>query len=341
MASSLHSRAFAVLMLLVPLLLPFASAQEPGGPPSVSVTCQFESNPASLDVSSTGSNFVTAMCTIENSSIFSEDISIEYDNDGLNVVGPTSLTLAASASIDIQVAIAGTEGMNPANKNVTVSAEVTSVGAVPIMDQIRPTDESNILVDIEAYSELSMEINPNFMKLDAGGLAQTVLVTVLNDGNAPDNVEISVGSADLIARGFFVEFPPPDFTIQKDGGVTFEVSITPPSELDTESIEVRVTATSTERLGSTSEVFTVNATAEPESILDFSAMNIPTWAWIAGGVLATLVVLAVIASLVKRMKSKSSAYLDEYDAVDDDDDDDFEFEDDDLDDLDDLDLEDF
>jgi len=78
-----------------------------------------------------------------------------------------------------------------------------------------------------------------------------------------------------------------------------------------------------------------------------TAMNIPTWAYIAAGTLAVLLVFAIVLSITKRVKSASRAHLDQ---MDEDEDDDFELADlqtaiaetmDDDDDLDDFELEDF
>ena len=105
------------------------------------------------------------------------------------------------------------------------------------------------------------------------------------------------------------------------------------------SVVIRVTS-SFDNSQSTEVTLTLNTTAPEESILDLTEMNIPSWAYIAGGTLSFLVLVAIMASIRKRIKGASGA-------VDFDDDDDFDFYDDDLDDeleddLDDLDdLDDF
>ena len=81
----------------------------------------------------------------------------------------------------------------------------------------------------------------------------------------------------------------------------------------------------------------VNTTAPEESVLDLTAMNIPSWAYIAAGTLALLFVLALVRSVSKRAKKASQNYLDEIDYGEDDDfEEDFDLEDldDDLSDLD-------
>ncbi|MEE3083664.1 MAG: hypothetical protein VX320_06240, partial [Candidatus Thermoplasmatota archaeon] len=141
---------------------------------------------------------------------------------------------------------------------------------------------------------------------------------------------------DLAARGFNVSIPDTVVSAPKGGSASFTISLTPPDELSTEKIEVKVTVTSREhdiRL-SKSEVFTVNATAAETSILDFSSMNIPTWAWASGGILASLVALAVVGSLIRKKRS-GSQYEVEYEEDEDDFDEDLDDLDDDLDDLDD------
>ena len=93
------------------------------------------------------------------------------------------------------------------------------------------------------------------------------------------------------------------------------------------SVVIRVKS-SFDNSQSTEVTLTLNTTAPEESILDLTEMNIPSWAYIAGGTLSFLVLLAIVVSIRKRIKGTSEAV----DFGDDDDDDDFDFDDDDLDD---------
>ena len=339
MQSMLRLRPAVILLFLLPLLLPFVDGQQPGlwgGPPNVEVTCVHEDGAAQIDVSPTGTNYITSECTIENSSSGTEKIEIEYGADGLNVVGPTEVTVGGAQSVVIQVAVAATEGMAPQTRNISVAAEVVDFNGIPIAEQIRPSDESNVLIEILSYSDFTVDISPNSLKMDAGGMPGSVTVLVRNMGNDADVYDLSVATTDLAARGFNVSIPDTVVSAPKGGSASFTISLTPPDELSTEKIEVKVTVTSREhdiRL-SKSEVFTVNATAAETSILDFSSMNIPTWAWASGGILASLVALAVVGSLIRKKRS-GSQYEVEYEEDEDDFDEDLDDLDDDLDDLDD------
>ena len=130
---------------------------------------------------------------------------------------------------------------------------------------------------------------------------------------------------------------------QADGGsATYTLRFNPNPDMMDESISVVIRVKSSfDNSQSTEVTLTLNTTAPEESISDLTEMNIPSWAYIAGGTLGLLVLLAIVMSIRKRIKGTSEAV----DFGDDDDDDDFDFDDDDLDDeldddLDDLELDD-
>ena len=233
----------------------------------------------------------------------------------MTVVGPEDITINAGETADFNVMIS-TMGSdkNPQVHNITVEVEVTSVQGTDwpdFLSNFRPTDDANILVEIASYSDIQLDITPQIISIEGGGMPVNVNVMVRNFGNAEDSYALDL-SDDLTSRGFIVNISTDLDTADVDGSVTFTVVLTPPETLDTGIIEVTVTASSTVRSLSVTEIFTVEATAAPESILDFSSMNIPMWAYIAGGVLGLLVAVAILTIIVRKFKPPSSGYETEY-----------------------------
>ena len=302
-----------------------------------------------LDSDSNGFS-ATATCTIENPSTYSEEISVSYDGDGFTVVGPESATLDAGDSVDILVTISSTSA-DATLRNVTVDVDVTSVQGAPLpdfLDAFLPSDSSNIMAQVGEFVDLRASLQEDKLTLSSE-LMQPMSATLLvsNDGNVDDDVSITIqNSAQLEERniGWNITNSGQDGTVQSNGGsATYTLRFNPNPDMMDESITVVIRVTSSfDNSQSTEVTLTLNTTAPEESILDLTEMNIPSWAYIAGGTLSFLVLVAIMASIRKRIKGASGAV-----DFDDDDDDDFDFDDDDLDDeleddLDDLDdLDDF
>ena len=304
-----------------------------------------------LDSDSNGFS-ATATCTIENPSTYSEEISISYDGDGFTAVGTESATLDAGDSVDILVAISSTSA-DATLRNVTVDVDVTSVQGAPLpdfLDAFLPSDSSNIMAQVGEFVDLRASLQEDKLTLSSE-LMQPMSATLLvsNDGNVDDDVSITIQNAAQLEErniGWNITNSGQDGAVQSNGGsATYTLRFNPNPDMMDESISVVIRVTSSfDNSQSTEVTLTLNTTAPEESILDLTEMNIPSWAYIAGGTLSFLVLVAIMASIRKRIKGASGAI--DFDD-DDDGDDDFDFDDDDLDDeleddLDDLDdLDDF
>jgi len=343
MSTPRRTLIIAALLLFTSMAMPVASAQ-PGLLPGIEVTCNNSETAVNFDVLQT--SVLTVFCTIENPTLYSEEVEIEYDATGLAATGLESTTLAAGDDLQFEVVITAPDGgdTQPAEFNITVTATVTSVQGIDwtgFGELFAPSDESNILIAVQPYSAIEIDISPNYLKLEAGGMPGSVNVLVRNMGNAADNYSLTLNELSLTNKGFNVSITPDASAAPMGAVASFTITLIPPGDLDTEVIQVDITISSNMRQMSSTEVFNINATSAPAGLLDLSAMNIPSWAYIAAAVLAGLVVLAVVISIGKKLGKGASRYLDE---------DEFEVEDDlgasvdeddDLDDLDDLDLDDF
>ena len=162
---------------------------------------------------------------------------------------------------------------------------------------------------------------------------------VSNAGNVDDEVTVTIQNGALLEErniGWNITNSGQDGTVQADGGsATYTLRFNPNPEMMDESISVTIRIKSSFDNSQSKEVtLTLNTTAPEESILDLTEMNIPSWAYAAGGTLGLLVLLAIVMSIRKRIKGASGAV----DFDDEDDDLALDFDDDDLDDeLDDLD----
>ena len=310
--------------------------------PGIEITCVNEENPLYLDVTSSGAQSV-ATCTIENPSSFSEEIEIDYDGDGLSVAGPESMSLAAGAEEIIQVAISS-NSVDSTVYNITVSVQVTSVQGSPdlveFLQSFLPSDETNIIAQVAEFVDLSVSSQPSSIVLSSEVMMEmSASIMVTNNGNVDDFVTVMIqNSAQLDQRNIDWNITSSGQIIDSEGGsATYTIRFTPDPNMDDESLSIVIRVQSLfDNSQSVDITLPVNTTAPEESILDLSAMNIPTWAYIAAGTLGILFLFAIVMSVSKRAKKASQSVLDDLE-YDDDDEPDFELDDldDDLDDLDD------
>lgn len=310
--------------------------------PGIEITCVNEENPLYLDVTSSGAQSI-ATCTIENPSSFSEEIEIDYDGDGLSVAGPESMSLAAGAEEIIQVVISS-NSVDSTVYNITVSVQVTSVQGSPdlveFLQSFLPSDETNIIAQVAEFVDLSVSSQPSSISLSSEVMmAMSASIMVTNNGNVDDFVTVMIqNSAQLDQRNIDWNITSSGQIIDSEGGsATYTIRFTPDPNMDDESLSIVIRVQSLfDNSQSVDITLAVNTTAPEESILDLSAMNIPTWAYIAAGTLGILFLFAIVMSISKRAKKASKSVLDDQE-YDDDDESDFELEDldDDLDDLDD------
>ena len=310
--------------------------------PGIEITCVNEENPLYLDVTSSGAQSI-ATCTIENPSSFSEEIEIDYDGDGLSVAGPESMSLAAGAEEIIQVVISS-NSVDSTVYNITVSVQVTSVQGSPdlveFLQSFLPSDETNIIAQVAEFVDLSVSSQPSSISLSSEVMmAMSASIMVTNNGNVDDFVTVMIqNSAQLDQRNIDWNITSSGQIIDSEGGsATYTIRFTPDPNMDDESLSIVIRVQSLfDNSQSVDITLAVNTTAPEESILDLSAMNIPTWAYIAAGTLGILFLFAIVMSISKRAKKASKSVLDDQE-YNDDDESDFELEDldDDLDDLDD------
>jgi hypothetical protein len=129
MSTPRRTLIIAALLLFTSMAMPVASAQ-PGLLPGIEVTCNNSETAVNFNVLQT--SVLTVFCTIENPTLYSEEVEIEYDATGLAATGLESTTLAAGDDLQFEVVITAPDGgdTQPAEFNITVTATVTSVQGI-------------------------------------------------------------------------------------------------------------------------------------------------------------------------------------------------------------------
>ncbi len=351
MAMTGVNRGLALALILILSSLSFAHVQAQDSPvPGIDITCENEEMTLYLDYIGMDDYAAVATCTVENPSTFSENVEFSYDGDGFDASGPESATIPAGDSVEIQVYIRS-DSSDATLRNVTIDAEVTSVQGVgetlpDFLGAFLPSDSSNIMAQVAEFVALSASLQEDKLTLSSE-LMQPMSATlfVSNYGNVDDDVTVTIQNGAILEErniGWNITNSGQDGTIQADGGTaTYTLRFNPNPEMMDESISVIIRIKSSfDNSQSTEVTLTLNTTAPEESILDLTAMNIPSWAYIAGGTLSFLVLLAIVMSIRKRIKGAGGSV----DFEDEEDDDDFDFDDEELeddldDDLDDLDEE--
>ena len=351
-----RSPLLAVLLILGTMSITPVSAQDIPFIPGIEVTCVNDENILFLEPNSGGAQGV-ASCTISNPSTYNEEIEIDYDDDGLTVAGPESLTLGSGAEETIQIFLSSTT-LASTVYNMTVTVQVVSVQGSPDLGEFLqvflPSDESPVLAQVAEFVDLSVSAQPTSLSLSSElmqDMSATLMVT--NNGNVDDTLTVSIvetSSLDKRNIGWNITNSMPSNTIDSEGGsATYTLRLSPNPDMVDDSFTITVRVQSQFSNSESVEItISINTTAPEESPFDLTAMNIPPWAYIAAGTLLSLIFFAVLMSLTKRAKNASRTLLDEID--DEDVDDDFDLVDlddeisdaeDDDDELDDFNLDDF
>tara|TARA_B100002051_G_C16697633_1_gene619075 strand:+ start:284 stop:1303 length:1020 start_codon:yes stop_codon:yes gene_type:complete len=140
-----------ILFTSLSIFSPSASAQNIF--PAVTVDCAVDEIQI-IDYSYTSHNTI---CTIENPTVYSEEIQLEVFNNGTTINGvPESITLAAGESMNIDIEI-NTEGFGGALgiKNISINAEVTQAAGIPA-GIFGAEDSAIISLDFLEYLEINL-----------------------------------------------------------------------------------------------------------------------------------------------------------------------------------------
>lgn len=334
-------RSAIVLVLLIPLLMPFASAQ--GGIGSISLDCG--SDPE-MNVSPNDYSDVELTCTVTNDgTILAESIEITEEWEGIFVdisLSDDSFTLESGEEADFTVTFSGESRLDATIiYEFTISATVTAWGPIPV-EGTPLSNTANHTGDftIAEFGMLTLDVPDTSSRNMVTSEEISITFQVENDGNAEDRIEIEVSNSNQLEMLGFVFTAGTFFAekVQADGiSSQFELIVRAPSDAAEEiRSEIIIIATSdNEDSVSDSVSFDLIVEAEDESsgLGGLSLENtddLAMYGAIGGGVLFIIFLLVIISRISKRNSSRNVAVEDEQEeAIEIDDEFDLDFEDDD------------
>ena len=313
-----HLRSAVVLVLLIPLLMPFASAQ--GGIGSISLDC---GDDPVMNVAPNEYSDVELICTVTNDgTILAESIEITEEWDGIFVdisLSEDSFTLDSGEAADFSVTFSGESRLDATIVyEFTISATVTAWGPIPV-EGTPLSNTANHTGDftIAKFGMITLDIPDTSSRNMATSEEVSITFQIENDGNAEDYVDIEVSNSNQLEMLGFVFTTGTSFgeNIQADGiSSQFELIVRAPSDAPEEiRAEIVIFATSgNDDSESDSVSFDLIVEAEDESsgLGSLSIENtddLAMYGAIGGGVLFIIFLLVIISRISKRNASRNVA----------------------------------
>ena len=113
--------------------------------PEVVITCEDD---AEID-SGSSSRSAIIECTVENPSMFSEQVTIQVEAGELDSASPETITINAGESIDFDVVLRSDEAEEPGEMEVNITATVNQVNGLPY--PLGPSDSEEVIITIIEY----------------------------------------------------------------------------------------------------------------------------------------------------------------------------------------------
>lgn len=313
-----HLRSAVVLVLLIPLLMPFASAQ--GGIGSISLDC---GDDPVMNVAPNDYSDVELICTVTNDgTILAESIEITEEWDGIFVdisLSEDSFTLESGEEADFTVTFSGESRLDATIAyEFTISATVTAWGPIPV-EGTPLSNTANHTGDfsIAKFGMLTLDIPDTSSRNMVTSEELSITFQVENDGNADDRIKIEVTNSDQLEMLGFVFIAGTSFAenVQMDGiSSQFELIVRAPSDAAEEiRSEIVIVATSDNDNSVSDTVrFDLIVAAEDESsgLGGLSLENtddLAMYGAIGGGVLFVIFLLVIISRISKRNASRNVA----------------------------------
>jgi hypothetical protein len=337
-----HLKSAIVLILLIPLLMPFSSAQI--GIASVSLDC---GDDPIMNVNPAEYQDVDLICTITNDGQFlAEEIKILEEWDGNPTVSmmlsEDTFTLDTGEAEDFTVTFIGDSKIEASfESEFVIEATVTSWGGIPVEGTFFAGNSTHTGdFTIAKYGLVTLDLpdtsSRNMMTSDE------VLITfqLENDGNAEDRIEVEVTNSNELEMLGFVFTAGTFFAqdVQSEGVSTqLELIVRAPSDAAEEiRAEINIVATSSNDDSAFDSVsFDLIVAAEDKSS-GLGALSLENtddlamYGAIGGGVLFIIFLLVIISRISKRNSSRNVAVENEPEAIEIEDefDLDFDFEED-------------
>ncbi len=175
-------------LLFFATMVQFSPSVEGQFNPDVNITCE---QPPLMHVYPGASRITTALCTVENPTLYVEDVEIQVQANGLSYSAPGSITIAAGDSATFEVVFRGDTGMPEGSRQATISARVDTANGIPCATC--ETKSVNVLIIIAQFSSFRVVADTPFVEMETNQ-NYTLEFKIYNDGNARDRFLISTDS---------------------------------------------------------------------------------------------------------------------------------------------------
>ena len=350
-------------MVIIPLLGLTVSAEGPV--PGVVLDCD-DMNPEMI-VHPEQLAPVTITCTLENNSLYKEEIKLESEisvNDfamSLSPAGPHDID--AGDTVEVMVTFVGTARMDAESIDFELMATVLTIGIDPIpvefpWEQAGATSNQNGTITAMVYHKAVLDMNDKSSRDLVSDEEAILTFSLLNDGNDDDQFEVGInvdGINALENAGFrFVGDPFVRFTLTKGSMENSNITILAPESV-TASITIEITLEAKSLLDSDMEnVESISLTIKAdkssgggvggisiEGLSTLSDDDIKIYSAFGAGIVILLLLVIIISKITKKGKKQGTKVyakdtpIDVVKDVAANNDVDFDFDDLDLDDLDD------
>ena len=130
--------------------------------PEVVITCEDD---AEID-SGSSSRSAIIECTVENPSMFSEQVTIQVEAGELDSASPETITINAGESIDFDVVLRSDEAEEPGEMEVNITATVNQVNGLPY--PLGPSVSEEVIITIIEYMYCESTIGQGGGTFDGG-----------------------------------------------------------------------------------------------------------------------------------------------------------------------------
>jgi len=158
------ARSYSVVctMMLLATIMAFSLPVKAQVLPEIIMTCEDEGE---IDSGSNTRNEIID-CTIENPSMFPEQVDVQVESGILEHTTPGTVTIGAGSSVDFEILLRSDVAEEPGEIEVNITATVTQVNGVP--HPLGPSDSQEVIVTIIEYTNCQSEIGQGGGTFDGG-----------------------------------------------------------------------------------------------------------------------------------------------------------------------------
>ena len=317
-----------VFLLAVLLLIPLVSngVQAQGTPIGVELECDIQT--IEINVHPEQNEDVIVDCSVTNTGIFKESISLDKEVDGNDFsleFSEDNFELEAGEDASFTARFSAQPRIEVTEVDYNIVAQIDSFGPEPIaipIGALNSTDNVAGVIKSLAYSRIDLEVSDTSTRNIESGEELTISFTIFNDGNRIDELEvISVNYEELEDEGFtFISDS--FFRASVNPGSSSDqgsIVLMTPSDLDSDlSVEIELRAFS--KLDSSAEADVITIKIEVASSgsgggsigLDLETLDDDSMMMIgmgAGGLVLVILLLVLISRLSKKTGTKKTAAI--------------------------------